>query len=68
MDVLNSIVKAIGSIYPVVRDINTVIGKILTFCGYYLVVYYSQEYANNLEYIGLIDNIEIKINSNQIVE
>lgn len=40
MDVLNSIVKAIGSIYPVVRDINTVIGKILTFCGYYLVVYY----------------------------
>lgn len=35
---------------------------------YYLVVYYNEEYIDNLDYIGLIDNIEIKINSNQIVE
>lgn len=35
---------------------------------YSLVVYFPKEYSNNIEYADLLDNIEVKVNAEQIID
>jgi len=41
LEILDKIIKWLGSLYPYARDISSVMGTIMTFCGGYLYVYWA---------------------------